>query len=170
MPRSSEEVFHSSLRLANHIMNSSTTCPYSDHQHRSAGPARSRGRIRRRRRWVIEELEPRTLLSGGPTVYTVDSTTATGAGSGDSGDLVYCTNQAEANTNPAGSDIEFDPTVFNIATRPTISLSGSLVLTETAGPVVFDGPGANVLTINGNRPDEDWIFLVDAARWPRSVA
>ena len=49
---------------------------------------------------------------GPATVYTVNLTSATGAGSGNSGDLVYCIGLADANTSLAGSVIEFDPTVF----------------------------------------------------------
>ena len=44
-----------------------------------------------------------------PTVYTVDLTSDTGTGSDNKGDLLYCITQANANTNTAGSEIEFDP-------------------------------------------------------------
>ena len=67
---------------------------------------------RRRKHWVLEGLEGRLLLSGSPTPYTVNATSDTGAGSGDTGDLRYCITQANTNTNPAGSLIQFDPTVF----------------------------------------------------------
>jgi len=90
-------------------------------------------------------------VAGGPaTVYTVDLTSASGTGSGNSGDLVYAINQANANTNPAGSVIEFAPTVFNASTPQAITLSRTLVLSEAVGPEVIDGPGANVLMISGN--------------------
>ena len=42
------------------------------------------------------------------STYTSD----TGSGSDSEGDLLYAISQANANTNPAGSEIEFDPTVF----------------------------------------------------------
>ena len=54
----------------------------------------------------------RPATIGSATVYTVDLTSASGAGSGDSGDLVYVIEQADANANLAGSVITFDPTVF----------------------------------------------------------
>ena len=47
-----------------------------------------------------------------------------------------------------GSVIEFDPTVF--VTPQTIRLSSTLQLSESAGPEVIQGPGANILTISGN--------------------
>ena len=64
--------------------------------------------------------------------------------------MLYCVTQANANTNTAGSVIEFDPTVFKSATPQTIKLSSTLELTETAGPEMIDGPGASVVTISGN--------------------
>ncbi len=116
-----------------------------------AGLARPQGRAwRHSRPSIIEELEKRVLLSGSPTVYTVNATTANGAGSGNSGDLVYVINQANANTNPAGSVIDFSPSVFNAATPQTITLSSALDLSETTGPEVVDGPGASAVTVSGN--------------------
>ncbi|HKI17743.1 MAG TPA: LEPR-XLL domain-containing protein, partial [Isosphaeraceae bacterium] len=47
---------------------------------------RSQAHARRRRLWALEGLEDRVLLSGNPTIYTVDLTSDTGAGSGSSGD------------------------------------------------------------------------------------
>jgi hypothetical protein len=82
-----------------------------------------------------------------PTLYTVDLTSATGMGSGNAGDLVYVIGLANANANPGGSEIEFDPTVF--ASPQTITLNSTLVLAETAGPVIIDGPGAGLVTISG---------------------
>jgi hypothetical protein len=97
---------------------------------------------------VLERLEDRVLLSGSPTLYTVSAITDSGAGSGAAGDLAYCISQANANTNTAGSVIQFDPTVF--ATPQTLTLSSTLSLSETAGPEVISGPGANLLTVSGN--------------------
>jgi hypothetical protein len=92
-----------------------------------------------RRLSVLERLEARTLLSGNPTVYTVDLTSDTGGGSGTAGDLLYAVEQANANPNPAGSMIEFDTNVFNLSSTHTIALSSTLNLTGTAGPIVIDG-------------------------------
>ncbi len=89
---------------------------------------------------MLEQLEGRVLLSGSPTIYTVDLTSDTGTStSTDAGDLLYCVTQANANTNTAGSEIQFDPTVFDPATSPTIILASTLDLSETAGPEVIDG-------------------------------
>jgi len=113
-------------------------------------------------------LERRVLLSGNPTYYTVNLTTDTnptggGVGSGTTGDLRYCITQAddqgEAGYNPAnslGSVMSFDPTVF--ATPQTITLSSTLVLSESAGPEVIDGPSAGVV-ISGN--NAVGVFQVD---------
>jgi hypothetical protein len=91
---------------------------------------------------VLEGLEGRVLLSGNPTYYTVNLTSDTGASSGTdgttgtpAGDLLWAITQANANANPAGSVIEFDPTVF--ATPQTITLSHILVLSGSAGPEVI---------------------------------
>ena len=90
---------------------------------------------------MLEGLEGRVLLSGSPTIYTVDLTSDTGTStSTDAGDLLYCVTQANANTNIAGSEIQFDPTVFNPATPQTITLASTLELSETAGPEMIDGP------------------------------
>jgi hypothetical protein len=113
--------------------------------HQARKPSAQR---RSRRLWALEGLEGRLLLSGNPTIYTVNAITDTGAGSGTTGDLLYCINQANANTNTAGSEIQFDPTVFG--SPQTITLSSTLALTETAGPEVINGPGANLVTVSGN--------------------
>ena len=60
---------------------------------------------------VVESLELRTLLSS--TVYTVDSITDTGAGTGTTGDLLYCVTQANFDPNPDGTEIEFEASDFN---------------------------------------------------------
>ena len=98
-----------------------------------------------RRRWALERLEDRVLLSN-QSVFTVDSTTDTGAGSGSSGDIAYVIGLVNQNPNPAGSFIQFSPTVFD--TPQTISV-GQINLTETAGPVIIKGPGSGNLTLNG---------------------
>ncbi len=122
---------------------------------RSTSRAQQHARARRSRRlWVPEGLEDRVLLSGNPTYYTVNLTSDTGAPSGTdattgtpSGDLLWAVTQANANTNTAGSVIEFDPTVF--AASQTITLASTLALSESAGPEVIEGPSAGVV-INGD--------------------
>ena len=71
--------------------------------------------------------------------------------------LPYVIGQADANTNTAGSEIEFDLPVF--ASPRTITLAGTLVLSEAAGPEVIDGPGASlvavgVMTAKPHRPHQ----------------
>ena len=105
---------------------------------------------------MLEGLEDRLLLSGGPTIYTVNSTGNGTSGSGDSGTLPYVIGQANANPNTAGSVIQFDPTVFG--SPQTITLSSTLMLSETAGPEVIDGPGASLVTVSGNNAVE--VFSV----------
>ena len=112
------------------------------HRMRGLNKQSTTGRTRHRRRLgVLEGLEGRVLLSGSPTIYTVDLTSDTGSGSNNKGDLLYCVTQANANSNAAGSEIQFDPTVFNAAAPKTITLANALVLDETAGSEVIDGPG-----------------------------
>ncbi len=112
----------------------------------SSARKRTRTRPQRRRLRALESLENRRLLAA--TIYTVNATTDTGAGSGTTGDLLYCIDQANANPNTDGSVIQFDPTVFG--TPQTITLSSTLSLSETAGPEEIDGPGASLVTISGN--------------------
>jgi hypothetical protein len=95
----------------------------------------------------MEALESRLLLSGSPTIFTVNSTGNGTTGTGDSGTLPYVIGLANANTNTAGSEIQFDPTVF--ATPQTITLASTLVLSETAGPEMIDGLGASIVTVSG---------------------
>ncbi len=89
-----------------------------------------------------------------PTIYTVDLTSDTGTSTGPyQGDLRYCINQANANTNLAGSVITFDPADFNASTPETITLTdsmGSITLADPSGPEVIEGPGPNILTISGS--------------------
>ena len=89
--------------------------------------------------WLVEALEDRLLLSGSPTIYTVNSTGNGTTGTGNSGTLPYVIGQANANTNTAGSEIQFDHSVFK--TAQTITLASTLELSETDGPEVIDGPG-----------------------------
>ena len=85
-----------------------------------------------------------------PTIYMVNSTGYGTSGSGTSGTLPYIISQANANSNAAGSEIEFDSAVFASSSPQTITLGATLVLSETDGPEVIDGPGAGIATISGD--------------------
>ena len=121
----------------------------------------SRGKARLRRRpgrrlWVPEGLENRVLLSGGPTMYTVNSTDGGVSGTGDSGTLPYVIGLANNDPNTAGSEIQF--ALPSSGSPPTIALSSTLVLSEKAGPEMIDGPGASLVTVSGNNSVE--VFSV----------
>ena len=91
--------------------------------------ARSTRRTLRRIPLAFEGLEGRTLMSA--TIFTVNNPGDAGSGSGTSGDLRYCVGQANANTNPDGSLIEFAP---SFASQQFTLLNGPLELTSTVGP------------------------------------
>jgi len=132
------------------------------HRMRGLKKQSTTGRVRHRRRLgVLEGLEGRVLLTGSPTIYTVDLTSDTGSGSNNKGDLLYCVTQANANPNAAGSEIQFDPMVFNAAAPKRITLANTLVLDETAGPEMIVGPGASVVTISGNNAVQVFSVLGD---------
>ena len=114
----------------------------------------SRRNRRGRRFWVLESLEERTLLSVSPTLYTVTDVSDSAT---DTGSLRYAITQANANSNPAGSLIQFDTAAFS--SPQTITLASTLELSESAGPEVIDGPGSAVLTISGNNAVR--VFTVD---------
>ena len=101
----------------------------------------------RRRLSCIEDLEPRLLLAGSPTIYTVDVLSDTGTGTGTTGDLPYCIDQANRNPNTAGSIIEFAPLLFNVPRTITVSLE----LSNTAGPIAVIGPGSVAVDIERRR-------------------
>jgi hypothetical protein len=105
----------------------------------------------------IELLEPRVVLS--PPIVTVNSAGSGTSGSGTSGTLPYVISQANANPNTAGSEIEFDSSVFSSSSPQTITLGATLVLSETAGPEVIDGPGAGIVTVSGS--GSVGVFVVD---------
>jgi hypothetical protein len=94
-----------------------------------------------RSRLLLQPLEDRTT----PTTFTVNTTADAGNGSGTSGDLRYCINQANS---AAGADtITFDATVFSSA--QTITLNSQLPqLSSTGGAITINGPGSTKLTIN----------------------
>ena len=98
------------------------------------------------KRWPLrlESLEDHMMLSGGPTIYTVTDTSNLIT---DTGSLVFAINEANANPNPAGSLIEFSTPQFR--TPQTITLTSTLTLTGSAGPITVVGPGAGLLTVSG---------------------
>ena len=118
----------------------------------------SRGQLRGKPT-SMEALETRMLLSGA-TIYTVNSASGNSSGTGTSGTLPYVIGQANIDPNPAGSEIDFDSTIFGAATPQTITLSSTLELSETAGPIAIDGPGPSSLTISGGQAVG--VFLVDS--------
>ncbi len=99
---------------------------------------------------VVNKVDIGAFEAGNAAGYLVTLTSDTGAGSDGAGDLLYVITQANANTNPLGSLIEFDPTVFSAAKPQTIKLSSTLELKESDGPEMIDGPGASIVTISGN--------------------
>jgi hypothetical protein len=111
-----------------------------------------------RRRFVrpqLEYLETRTLLS--PTTFTVNVATdnsgnPNGAGTGTTGDLRYCIQQADL-PQFAGSTIVFDSTVFNPFGNTTIALSGGELQIAQSTTIVGVGAGPGHLTISGNGPN-----------------
>jgi hypothetical protein len=97
-----------------------------------------------RRHLALEALESRVLLAA--TIYTVSN--PSGFSADISGTLPNAVSQADSNTNPDGSIIQFSQSVFS---KPqTILLRSTLMLTNTSGPIVVDGPGANLVTVSGN--------------------
>jgi len=96
------------------------------------------------RLWGLEGLEDRVLLSA-----TLDTVTDTSDSDSDTGSLPYAVIQANNNTNPAGSVIEFDPNVFNGNTPKIILLTSTLSLTNTAGPELIHGNGPTTVQIDG---------------------
>ena len=96
---------------------------------------------------VMEPVEGRLLLSA--DVFTVNSTGGGTSGTGTSGTLPYVLSLANADPNPDGSEIEFDPVIFSSSSPQTISLGATLTLAETSGPEVIDGPGAGTVSISG---------------------
>ena len=103
-------------------------------------PSRSGSRdCRRRRFWGLESLEDRMLLAA--DFFTVTNT----SGSADVRySLPYEVNQANQDNNPAGSIIDFDPSVFNAGTPGVIYLAHTLGLNNTAGPMVIQGAATSV--------------------------
>ncbi len=103
----------------------------------------------------LEWLERRVVLS--PMIFMVNSTGNGTSGSGDSGTLPYVVGLANANTSSDGSEIEFQPSAFSSA--QTITLSATLVLSETGGPELIDGTGVGPVTVSGGGTSQ--VFEVD---------
>ena len=103
----------------------------------------------RGRRLRLEGLEDRVMLTGTPSIYVVNSSGNGNSGTGNTGTLPYVVGQANSDPNTAGSEIQFDPTVFDAGSLNTIALAATLDLNETAGPEVIDGPGPGVVAVSG---------------------
>jgi hypothetical protein len=103
------------------------------------------------RKFFLEALEDRTLLS--PQVFTVNITTDAGIGTGNTGDIRYCINQANLSGN-AGSTITFDK-----ALGSTIFLSGNEL--AIAQNMTIEGPVGGGLSITGQ--GESRIFDVTSS-------
>ncbi len=121
------------------------------HPRRKAGPTSLQPRL--------ELLERRVVLS--PTIFTVNSTGSGTSGSGTSGTLPYVISLANANSNTAGSEIVFDPTVFSSPQTITLT-AGMLELSGTTGTISIAGPAAG-LTVSGggNILRQIRVFQVD---------
>ena len=101
----------------------------------------------------------------GPTIFTIDLTTDKGtATSTNAGDLLYCITQANAEMNPSGGVIQFDPTVF--ATPQTITLTSTLELYNPNAPEVIDGPGASLAALSGNNA----VVVFNAGGYAATIA
>jgi hypothetical protein len=93
----------------------------------------------------VEELEARLVLNTYTVIDASDTTLVTGVGTGNSGDLRYCINQA--NAHPGGDQIVFD--IMPPGVSHEIDLGVQLpVITD---PVTIDGytelgASANTLT------------------------
>ena len=119
-------------------------------------------RSARRHAPLLELLEDRTVLS--PTVYTVTfwGDSPVDAHTSTSGDLRYCIGLANADTsNPDGSLIQFDPSVFGVPR--TIAPQTGLVLSNQTEPIEISGPGASLLTVTGRGPNSNFsVFTVES--------
>jgi hypothetical protein len=114
----------------------------------------------------LECLETRTLLA--PTTFTVNVATdnsgnPNGAGTGTTGDLRYCIQQANL-PQFAGSKIVFDSTVFSPTGNTTIALSGGELQISQSTTIVGVGTGPSHLTISGNGPNLNPLAPPGASR------
>src|SRR5262249_31743690 len=65
-----------------------------------------------------------------------------------------------ANVQPGTNTVRFDPSVFGTTPRTITLTEGELEL-GAAGSLVIDGPGASLLTINGNHASR--VFVMNGA-------
>ncbi len=115
---------------------------FESRRQRLASGTTSRRTQRTRRKFTVEALEERVVLS--PTIFTVN----TNVDGTESGTLRWAITQANNNSTTAGSVITFAAGVGG----ETINLSstlGTLDLTETAGPEQIEGP-SGVVTVSGD--------------------
>src|SRR5262249_51439135 len=78
-------------------------------------------------------------------------------------DLPYVIGQANVNTNPLGSLIQFDPSVFS--SPKSITLNSALpVLTNTNGLIDIQGPGAANLTLTRSSAPGSFAFGIIACQ------
>jgi hypothetical protein len=117
----------------------------------SAAAGRERPRFRRKPELL--PLEDRQLLS----TFTVENTSDTViSGVPASGTLRWAIEQAD---QAGGTDsIDFDPSVFG--TAQTITLGQLLTPIEISTAITINGPGAGLLTINGN--NDGGVFEVES--------
>ncbi|MGO9462978.1 MAG: beta strand repeat-containing protein, partial [Isosphaeraceae bacterium] len=97
---------------------------------------------------MLESLEGRTLLSN----FTVTSTGDSSSGSGNSGTLRYCINQAVAN-----SSIEFE---LGMAPATITLSSGQLALAKSV--TIYDGSGQGPVTVSGSVSNPSRVFQIDS--------
>src|SRR5262249_19786930 len=113
----------------------STTNPLAHRAGRGPAARPTRHHRRRLRRWTVQELEGRTLLS----TCTLTSLRNAGTGSGTAGDLRYVLTQVDQ--TPGDNTIDF-------AVTGTITLNSALPdLSNTTGLTDIEGPGASSLTV-----------------------
>jgi hypothetical protein len=118
--------------------------------------AAGRDRARNRLKPALVQLEDRQLLATFTVTNTLDTVSN---GSPANGTLRWAVQQADlaGGTNT----IDFDSSLFS--TSQTITLSQLLTpveMTATAPSITIDGPGAGLLTINGN--NDGAVFQVDS--------
>jgi predicted outer membrane repeat protein len=113
-----------------------------------ASPALKRPSARRKFQPSLDALEDRLLLS----TFTVTNLGDTGAGSGQQGDLRYCLNTANANSEGSNR------IVFLPGLTGTITLAQGVLAVNKS--LEIDGPGASRLTVSGNH--QSGVFEITA--------
>jgi len=108
---------------------------------------RSRFARRFHARLRLRPMEDRAV----PAAFTVNALTDTGAGSGTTGDIRFCIQQANDEINFPGPD------------TVTFAVNGKITLTVgelfISAPLTINGPGADKLTISGNNVSR--VFAAD---------